>query len=91
MFHCTAGKDRTGYGALLFLSIMGVKKEIIIEYLIVLNGELAGMGAQSYSKGTATDGSEEAAKYQKKPLQAQFLVDWLAFGISYQEFNNFGS
>jgi len=24
------------------------------------------MGAHSYSKGTATDGSEEAVKYQKK-------------------------
>jgi formate dehydrogenase len=35
-------------------------------YLIVQNGELAGMGAHSYSKGTATGGSEEAAKYQKK-------------------------
>ena len=34
-------------------------------YLIVQNGELAGMGAHSYSKGTATGGSEEAAKYQK--------------------------
>ena len=35
-------------------------------YLIVQNGELTGMGAHSYSKGTATGGSEEAAKYQKK-------------------------
>ncbi len=34
-------------------------------YLIVKDGELAGMGAHSYSKGTATGGSEEAAKYQK--------------------------
>jgi len=34
-------------------------------YLIVQNGELAGMGAHSYSKGTATGGSEEAAKYKK--------------------------
>ena len=42
------------------------KKEIRNQYLIVQNGELAGMGAHSYSKGTATDGSEEAAKYQKK-------------------------
>ena len=31
-------------------------------YLIVQKGELAGMGAHSYSKGTATGGSEEAAK-----------------------------
>ena len=34
-------------------------------YLIVKNGELAGMGAHSYSKGTATGGSEEAAKFKK--------------------------
>ena len=34
-------------------------------YLIVKDGELAGMGAHSYSKGTATGGSEEAAKYKK--------------------------
>ena len=35
------------------------------EYLIVKDGELAGMGAHSYSKGSATAGSEEAAKYKK--------------------------
>ena len=35
------------------------------EYLIVQNGELAGTGAHSYSKGTATGGSEEAEKYKK--------------------------
>ena len=35
------------------------------EYLIVQNGELAGMGAHSYSKGSATAGSEEAANYRK--------------------------
>ena len=34
-------------------------------YLIVQNGELAGMGAHSYTKGTATGGSEEAAKFKK--------------------------
>ena len=42
------------------------KSPIRDPYLIVQNGELAGMGAHSYSKGTATGGSEEAAKYQKK-------------------------
>ena len=29
------------------------------------DGELAGMGAHSYSKGSATSGSEEAAKYKQ--------------------------
>ena len=41
-------------------------KEIRNQYLIVKDGQLAGMGAHSYSKGSATGGSEEAAKYQKK-------------------------
>lgn len=35
------------------------------EYLIVQNGDLAGMGAHSYTKGTATGGSEEAADFKK--------------------------
>jgi len=35
------------------------------QYLIVQNGELAGAGAHSYSKGTATGGSEEAERYKK--------------------------
>ena len=39
--------------------------EIRNQYLIVKDGDLAGMGAHSYSKGTATGGSEEAAKFRK--------------------------
>ena len=42
------------------------KKPIREPYLIVKDGQLAGMGAHSYSKGSATGGSEEAAKYKKK-------------------------
>jgi len=42
------------------------KKPIRDQYLIVKDGQLAGMGALSYSKGSATSGSEEAAKYKKK-------------------------
>jgi len=34
-------------------------------YLIVQNGQLAGMGAHSYSEGSATEGSEEAVEYKK--------------------------
>jgi formate dehydrogenase len=35
------------------------------EYLVVQGGQLAGVGAHSYSKGDATGGSEEAAEYKK--------------------------
>ena len=41
------------------------KKPIRDPYLIIKDGQLAGMGAHSYSKGSATGGSEEAAKYKK--------------------------
>ena len=33
------------------------------EYLIVDGGKLAGAGAQSYSEGNATGGSEEATRF----------------------------
>jgi formate dehydrogenase len=36
------------------------------EYLVVQGGQLAGVGAHSYSKGNATGGSEEAAKFKKE-------------------------
>jgi len=39
-------------------------KPIRNEYLIVQNGQLAGAGAHSYSKGNATGGSEEAVKFK---------------------------
>ncbi|MBK4995419.1 NAD-dependent formate dehydrogenase [Pseudomonas sp. S37] len=35
------------------------------EYLIVQGGELAGVGAHSYSAGNATGGSEEAARFKR--------------------------
>jgi formate dehydrogenase len=41
-------------------------KPIRDEYLIVQGGALVGTGAHSYSKGNATGGSEEAAKFKAK-------------------------
>jgi len=40
-------------------------KPIRDEYLIVKGGSLAGAGAHSYSKGNATGGSDEAAKFKE--------------------------
>jgi len=45
------------------------KKPIRTEYLIVDKGKLAGAGAHSYTAGDATKGSEEAAKFKKKPAK----------------------
>jgi len=41
------------------------EKPIRDEYLIVKGGRLAGTGAHSYSKGNATAGSDEAAKFKE--------------------------
>ncbi len=37
VFHCFAGKDRTGFASLLLLGLMGVKKDIIIEDYLLTN------------------------------------------------------
>ncbi|MCD8351110.1 MAG: tyrosine-protein phosphatase [Planctomycetaceae bacterium] len=35
LFHCTAGKDRTGFAAALFLSSLGVAREVVVDdYLL---------------------------------------------------------
>jgi len=41
------------------------KRAIRNEYLIVQNGQLAGTGAHSYTKGNSTGGSDEAKKFTK--------------------------
>ena len=37
VFHCTAGKDRTGTGAILFLTLLGVKREDILRDYLMTN------------------------------------------------------
>lgn len=37
IFHCTAGKDRTGFGAYLFLSALGIPEEVIYEDYLLTN------------------------------------------------------
>ena len=46
------------------------------EYLVVKDGQLAGVGAHSYSKGNATGGSEEAVKFIKTPWVDPHLKDY---------------
>ncbi|MGC6472342.1 MAG: tyrosine-protein phosphatase [Parvibaculales bacterium] len=48
MFHCMAGKDRTGFGAALILSILGVpREEILLDYLET-NTHLAANAEEKY-------------------------------------------
>jgi protein-tyrosine phosphatase len=40
LFHCTAGKDRTGWGAAVILSLLGVPREAIIADFLISNDRL---------------------------------------------------
>jgi len=42
LFHCTAGKDRTGFGAAMFLSAVNVDEDIVIEDYLLSNKYLEG-------------------------------------------------
>jgi protein-tyrosine phosphatase len=37
LFHCTAGKDRTGFGAALILAALGVDDEVVLEDYLATN------------------------------------------------------
>jgi protein-tyrosine phosphatase len=42
LFHCTAGKDRTGVAAALFLSALGVDRDVIYDDYLLTNSVLKG-------------------------------------------------
>jgi formate dehydrogenase len=48
------------------LECIFANKPVRKEYTIVKNGDLAGTGKHSYTKGNATGGSKEAAKYKRR-------------------------
>lgn len=65
LFHCTAGKDRTGFGAALILSVLGVPQETIMEdYLL----------SAKYSKAK----SEKTLAYLKEKGAPQAVIDGVA-------------
>lgn len=47
VFHCTHGKDRTGFATALFLSALGVDREVIIGDYLMSNDYLAGLTEQT--------------------------------------------
>ncbi|MGC6512270.1 MAG: tyrosine-protein phosphatase [Parvibaculales bacterium] len=48
MFHCMAGKDRTGFGAALILSILGISREVILADYLETNIHLAANAEEKY-------------------------------------------
>lgn len=58
VLHCTAGKDRAGFATALFLSALGVEREVIIDNYLESNEYLAAYIEQTvaYVNGAGLDG-----------------------------------
>jgi len=54
LFHCTAGKDRTGFAAYLLLTLLGVEQNVILEDYLLTNVYLEDF-AEKISKRISRD------------------------------------
>lgn len=65
IFHCRGGKDRTGWGAALILSVLGVPREIVIaDY----------MATADYNQERNQRRMDEYRQYTDHPLVLEFLA-----------------
>jgi len=79
IFHCTAGKDRTGWATALLLGIAGVPRDVILEDYLLSNQYSEQTTEASLEQISATQGPDVAAIY--RPLfevEASYLE--AAFG-----------
>lgn len=65
VFHCTAGKDRTGWGSALLLSIAGVPRETIMEDYLLTNEYSAAAIEAKVARIAAAKGPEYAEVYRQ--------------------------
>jgi len=78
-FHCTAGKDRTGFAAAVFLLSLGVPKETVMQDYLLSNQYLKGKNESAiwkmriFSLGRAdTDGVQHLMGVEPSYLQSAF-------------------
>ncbi|MDG3009742.1 tyrosine-protein phosphatase [Rhodococcus sp. D2-41] len=74
VFHCTSGKDRTGWASMLLQSVAGVPEATIMKDYLATNDYLAAQNAKTYQSLVASKG--QAAADALKPMlgvDASFL------------------
>ncbi|KJF22463.1 protein-tyrosine-phosphatase [Rhodococcus sp. AD45-ID] len=64
IFHCTAGKDRTGWASALLLSIAGVSRETVMEDYLLTNEYSAASIDAKVARIAAAKGQEYAEVYR---------------------------
>ncbi|WP_410872673.1 tyrosine-protein phosphatase [Nocardia sp. A7] len=91
VFHCTAGKDRTGWATYLLLSLAGVDRETIIADYLLTNEYSAASISATIAQMEKTRGAEFAAAYAPlMGVEREFLeagIDELA--LSYGSVDNY--
>ncbi|MDT2596618.1 tyrosine-protein phosphatase [Enterococcus dongliensis] len=60
LFHCTAGKDRTGFAAVLLLTCLGVDDKVVMEDYLATNRYLKKVVQEMYQKAKRAGSSSEA-------------------------------
>lgn len=67
VYHCTAGKDRTGWGTAVVLSLLGVPRETIMQDYLLSNDRLAAKNA-AILEGLARSGSKMSPAFLEPVL-----------------------
>jgi protein-tyrosine phosphatase len=95
LFHCTKGKDRAGFAAAMFLSALGVDREIIIDNYLNSNNYLSGITDMTIqyvsSKGLNGELLRPILEVKADYLQTAFdIIDSEYGGIDNYLVNNLG-
>jgi protein-tyrosine phosphatase len=79
VFHCFAGKDRTGFGALLYLGLLGVRKETIIEDYLLTNKYFKGPIMKEDWRDTSSEKLKPLFEARVDYINAAFSEIYLSY------------
>ena len=77
LWHCTAGKDRTGIAALMIQEILGVDRDSIMADYMITN---------EYLKDEVSEHLQDRARRQGSPLDEETEKAMLALLLAYEEY-----
>lgn len=91
LYHCTAGKDRTGWVSAVLQTILGMSSADIMAYYLLTNTYSATSIAATYNQLVAANGQAMADAYMPMlGVQASFLTAGLTQAVtSYGSMNNY--
>lgn len=89
LFHCTAGKDRTGIGAALILSALGVDRSIILKDYAATNDYWKGGSKEAVARMVAAGADEKTVKAMLSANPAYLQQTFKAIDQQYGSMDNF--